>query len=71
MEGDGASLDCILDELEEERAQRERERKKVEGSDVYLNVYDMVSLTIEAYGYWLDSQIFCVIWHVLSVVSLL
>ena len=49
MELENDSFDSMLDELEEDFTRRERERRLNQGSDVYLNVYDMVESTVHSY----------------------
>jgi len=39
----GTSLDELLDQLDHELKDREERERKSSGSDVYLNVYDMVN----------------------------
>ena len=51
MELENDSFDSMLDELEEDFTRRERERRLNQGSDVYLNVYDMVESTVHSYYY--------------------
>ena len=42
MEDDRNSLDRMLDELEKEGVRKGEEDGQIQGSEVYLNVYDMV-----------------------------